>query len=100
MKEREKPHLGCYQQNNVREERERLEIYLNKRTLILGRKRENQRQSKLGKQKEVGEFREEEALNKEENLFAFFFFFLTVKQPKRRRFGNKREQITWICTFK
>ena len=41
MKEREKPHLGCYQKNNVREERERLEIYLNKRTLILGRKREN-----------------------------------------------------------
>ena len=95
MKEREKPHLGCYQQNNVREERERLEIYLNKKTLILGRKRENQRQSKLGKQKEVGEFREEEALNKEENLF-----FLTIKHPKRRRFGNKREQITWICTFK
>ena len=52
----------------------------------------------MGKQKEVGEFREEEALNKEENLF--FFFPLTVKQPKRRRFGNKREQITWICTFK
>ena len=95
MKEREKPDLGCYQQNNVREERERLEIYLNKRTLILGRKRENQGQSKLGKQKEAGEFREEEALNKEENLF-----FLTIKHPKRRRFGNKREQITWICTFK
>ena len=98
MKEREKPHLGCYQQNNVREERER--DWKFKRTLILGRKRENQRQSKLGKQKEVGEFREEEALNKEENLSPTFFFSLTVKQPKRRRFGNKREQITWICTFK
>ena len=43
MKEKEKPDLSCYQQNNVREERERLEIYLNKKTLILGRKRENQR---------------------------------------------------------
>ena len=100
MKEREKPHLGCYQQNNVREDRERLKIYLNKKTLILGRKRENQRQSKMGKQKEVGEFREEEALNKEEFFFFFFFLLLTVKQPKQCRFGNKREQITWICTFK